>query len=180
MSSRSALRTSCAVAALAAAALSATGLSSGATTGQRKLTVYAVATAVQFLNQADDRARGNVNNPFNAGVDKLQPKAQSQGPYPGDVTIYSFDLFTGANRKTRAGSAAYTCYYNFAAHALCKVSYELSGNRGTIVASGPVNFNVSGFTLVVTGGTQKYVNARGQVVAVPAAKNSQRLDFVMT
>jgi hypothetical protein len=167
------------VAALAALSLAASGVAPAAPSAKRTLVVYSVATGVQFLNQADDRQRGLINNPFNSKTNKLQSKANAtgQGPFPGDVTVYSFDLYTSAARKKRAGTAQYTCYYNFAEHALCKVSYELSGDRGTIVASGPVNFNVTGFTLVVTGGTNKYIGASGQVAAVAAAKNSQRLEF---
>jgi hypothetical protein len=95
------------------------------------------------------------------------------------VTVYSFDLYTSANLKQSAGSASYTCYFNYANHALCMAYYELSANRGTLVAAGPVNFNTTRFTLVVTGGTKRYLAANGEVAATPAAKSAQRLAFLL-
>jgi hypothetical protein len=152
-----------------------------AATGRQKLTLYSVATGVQFLNNADDIARGAANNPFNAATDALRPKltATGNGPAAGDVTVYSFDLYRSASLKKSAGSASYTCYFNYANHALCMAYFELSGNSGTLVASGPVNFNRTTFTLVVTGGTMRYLAADGEVAATPAAKNAQRLAFLL-
>ncbi len=40
----------------------------------RKLTVYSVASQVQYLNNADDEARGMTNNPFDTALNKLRPK----------------------------------------------------------------------------------------------------------
>jgi hypothetical protein len=145
----------------------------------RALTVYTVPTGVQFINTADDRARGAGNNPFDAATNKLKPGGAEtgNGPYPGDVAVYSFDLFAGPTLTKRAGSASYTCYFNYARHALCQAYYQLSGGRGTLVASGPTDFNNTGFTLVLTGGTEQYLAARGQVMAVAATRNSQRVRF---
>jgi hypothetical protein len=155
--------------------------SAAAAAGRQTLTIYSVATGVQFLNNADDIARGAANNPFNAATNKLRPKltAKGNGPLAGDVTVYSFDLYNSASLRKSAGSASYTCYFNYANHALCMAYFELSGNSGTLVASGPVNFNSTHFTLVVTGGTKKYLAADGEVAAVPAAKNAQRLAFLL-
>ncbi len=150
----------------------------GLAAGGRSLTVYSVATGVQFINTADDRARGAVNNPFNSSTDKLKPRTvdTGNGPFPGDVVVYSLDLYTGATLRRSAGSAVYTCYFNYARHALCQAYYILKG-AGTIVASGPIDFELKGFTIVVTGGTKKYLGARGEAVVVPAARKAQRLDF---
>ena len=46
-----------------------------------------------------------------------------------------------------------------------------------MLASGQVVFNGKRFVLSVTGGTSKYLGALGEVGAVPAAKNSERLDL---
>ena len=45
------------------------------------------------------------------------------------------------------------------------------------MASGPVDFNASGFTIVVTGGTNKYLGVRGEAKAAAAPRNAQRIDF---
>ena len=69
----------------------------------------------------------------------------------------------------------YTCFFNYDQHALCKAYFKLKGG-GTLVASGPIDFKNSKFTIVVTGGTSKYLGARGEVKAV-AGRNSSRVDF---
>ena len=165
---------------LTVATLCAAGLAAGAgsaTAARGGLTIYTVASGAQFLNTADDRARGAKNNPFDAATNRLMPKAKETGagPFPGDVAVFSFDLYTNPPLKQRAGSASYTCYFNYARHALCRGYYELRG--GTLTAAGPVDFNKSGFRMVVTGGTRKYLGARGQLTSAQAGTNSQRVDF---
>ena len=44
-----------------------------------------------------------------------------------------------------------------------------------MLASGQVVFDGTRFTLGVTGGTDKYFGALGEVSATPAAKNAERL-----
>jgi hypothetical protein len=169
---------------LGLAVLAATASSSAATGSvravhTRTVTIYTVATGVQFINTADDRARGASNNPFNAATDKLRPSNGSGvgpgGPGPGDVAVYSFDVYSGSSLKRRAGTAAYTCYFNYGKKALCQAYYELEHRPGTILAAGPVSFDDSGFRLVVTGGTKAYLAAQGQVTSTSAAHNSQRV-----
>lgn len=152
--------------------------SGGAALGSRDVTVYAVSSGVEFINTADDRQRGVNNNPFGAGTSKLRAKVADagSGPFPGDVAVYSFDLFASTNLKQSAGSASYTCYFNYAKHALCKAYYELRGGS-TVLAAGPVDFSATGFHLVVTGGTRKYLTASGEVRAAPAVRNAQRIDL---
>ena len=142
------------------------------------LTLYSVATGLQYINTADDRARGHVNNPLDSTANKLAPKSSGggDGPFAGDVAVYALTLYSSPALKQRAGSAVYTCYFNYDRHALCQAYYKL-GSGGTIVASGPVDFNGKGFTIVVTGGTQKYLGARGEAKASVAPKNAQRVDF---
>jgi hypothetical protein len=165
----------------------------GATTGSRAsakrvLTVYSLATGLQYINSADDSARGKVNNPFDPETNKLAPQgsAAGDGPVAGDIAVYSVSLYSDSTLKRRAGSGVYTCYFNYHQHALCQAYYKPSSG-GTLVASGPVDFNRSGFTIVITGGTNTFLGVRGQVVvasakdAVGAAKKkgAQRVDFEM-
>ena len=169
-----------ATAALIGVALFAGARPSGAAraaAANHTLTIYAYATHVRFVNHADDRARGDLHNPFNADTKSLTPVTKGTGPFPGDTAQYSFKLYRDANLKAGAGSAVYTCTFNFAHHALCTGLYELTA--GTMFASGPTDFDSTRFTLAVTGGTGKYLSARGQVSAAPAAKNAHRLAFVL-
>jgi hypothetical protein len=178
-----------AVAGLAFASISVAG--AGTTSGNgvsanRVLTVYSVATGLQYINSADDSARGKVNNPFDTATGKLAPKSAGggDGPVAGDIAVYAVDLYSDLTLKRHAGSGVYTCYFNYNQHALCQAYYKPSAG-GTLVASGPVDFNASGFTVVITGGTKTYLGARGEVTvaavknAVGAAKKkgAQRVDF---
>jgi hypothetical protein len=141
------------------------------------LTVFTVASDVQFINTADDRARGAINNPFDAATNKLKPKTPGggDGPFPGDIVVFNFDLYGKLPVKKKIGAASYTCYFNYTRHALCQAYYQL--HNGTLTASGPVDFNATSFKLVITGGTNAYLAARGQVSSNKSADNSQRVDF---
>jgi hypothetical protein len=141
------------------------------------LTIFTVASDVQFINTADDRARGAINNPFDAATNNLRPKTSGtgDGPFPGDVVVFNFDLYPKLPVKKKIGSASYTCYFNYTRHALCQAYYELHG--GTLTAAGPVDFNATSFKLVVTGGTNAYLAARGQVTSNKSQDNAQRVDF---
>jgi hypothetical protein len=164
-----------------AAALLTAAVGSGsakAATGQRTLTIYSVPTLAQFLNHQDDRERAVTNNPFKVDSGKLAPNETGNGPFAGDSTLYGFKLYTSANLTKRAGTAVYTCYYNFFKHALCSASFDLSG--GTLLATGAVNFKNTHFRLAITGGSGvKYGGANGEVKMVQVTKNKQRLDFVL-
>ena len=146
--------------------------------GTRVVTVYSVATGVQYINTADDRARGQVNNPFDSATNKLSPKSAGtrNGPFPGDVAVYALSLYSDPVLKRKTGSAVYTCYFGYARRALCEAYYVLNP-AGTLVGSGPIDFNTTGFTIVVTGGTKKYLGGRGEVHVTAAARNAQRVDF---
>ena len=67
----------------------------------------------------------------------------------------------------------YTCYFNYDQHALCQAYYKLKAG-GTLVASGPIDFKTSGFTIVVTGGTNKYLGVRGEVKVAAAPRATPR------
>jgi hypothetical protein len=154
-----------------------TGLAATATAG-RALTVYAVATRVQFTNHADDRVRGEGKNPFNIDVKKLPiPKSNGKGPQAGDEARFAFKLYSDPGFKHPIGSASYSCTFNFGNKALCKADFELSA--GAIIASGPANFASTALTMAVSGGTGEYLGLRGQVSSAPAGKNAHRLTFVL-
>jgi hypothetical protein len=151
--------------------------SSAGAAGNRVVTVYSVATGVQYINTADDRARGHLNNPLDDAAGKLAPRSSGagKGPFAGDVAIYALSLYSDRALKRPAGSAVYTCYFNYDQHALCKAYFKLK-TRGTLVASGPIDFKFSQFTIVVTGGTSTYLGVRGEVKAASGG-NSSRVDF---
>ncbi len=147
-------------------------------TGNQVVTVYSVATGLQYINTADDRARGKANHPLDSSASKLWPKSSGsrRGPFAGDVAVYAMKLYSNPTLKRPAGSGVYTCYFNYDRHALCRAYYKLAAG-GTLVASGPVDFKSSGFTIVVTGGTAKYLGVRGEAKVVAAARHAQRIDF---
>jgi hypothetical protein len=161
-----------AVASVVVAGAGATG------TGNRVVTVYSVASGLQYINTADDRARGKVNNPLDRAANKLWPKSLGSkgGPFAGDVAIYAIKLYTSPTLKRPSGSGVYTCYFNYDRHALCRAYYKFKAG-GTLVASGPIDFETSKFTIVVTGGTAKYLGVRGEVKVGRATRNAQRIDF---
>ena len=142
------------------------------------ITLYSVATGVQYINTEDDRARGHTNNPLDAESLKLRPKSSGEGngPFAGDIALYSIQLYSDAKLKKQAGSAVYTCFFNYDQHALCKAYYKVRG-AGTVVASGPVDFKTAGFTIVVTGGTDAYLGARGEARVTPSPGNAQRIQL---
>jgi hypothetical protein len=163
------------VALVAARAASAAG-----GTNQKALTIYSQATLAQFINHQDDRQRALKNSPFTGDTGKFNTTSTAgAGPFPGDDTLYSFNLFSNQSLKNQIGSAVYTCHYNFLKHALCTVYYTLG--KGTLLAAGPVDFTATSFTLALTGGTKTYIGANGQVVMTPVAnaKNVQKLAFVL-
>jgi hypothetical protein len=165
---------------LTAALVCAVGVvanSSSAATRPHGLTIFTLASGAAFINTADDRARGVKNNPFDAKTNKLRPNVNEtgDGPFAGDVAVFNFDLFTSQALKKSVGTASYTCFFNYVRRALCQAYYKL--RTGTLTAAGPVDFNKTGFRLVITGGTDKYLAARGQVTSVQAKSNAQRVDF---
>ena len=155
---------------------------SGASRTAQKLTVYAVPATVQFMNHADDRLRGMSTNPFNLKAETVifnaNGKEKGNGPFPGDDILYAFKLFADAKRTQPIGTAMFTCYYGFAKRATCDSYFDLA--KGLLLASGQVPFGQTHFTLGVTGGTNAYLGALGQLGSVPAARNAQRFDLQVT
>jgi hypothetical protein len=154
-------------------------VAAGSAQGAQTTTVYAVPTTAQFMNHADDRLRGMATNPFNlkaeAVIVNANGKEKGNGPFPGDDILYSFKLYKSPKLGKPVGSAMFTCYYTFAKKATCDSYFELTG--GVLLASGQVVFDGTRFVLGVTGGTDRYLGALGEVNATPAAKNAERLEL---
>jgi len=144
----------------------------------KKISLYSVATSEQFVNNEDDRARGEGTNPFGNFRDESPVvKETANGPFPGDESVFTFSLYTNARLETKAGSAVLTCLYNFNKNAFCDATYQLDG--GTLVAAGAFNFNASNFVLVITGGYGKYSDVKGVLEGTPGVNHSQRLAFAI-
>jgi hypothetical protein len=170
--------TSWRVAVVAVALLGVAGAGTARAASQARLTIFAVPTSVQFMNHADDRLRGMSTNPFDVATSLVIVSGgveKKGGPFPGDDVLYSFRLYSSPKQQKRLGSAIFTCYYNFSKQAICNSYFELDG--GLIVASGSVAFNSTRFTLSITGGTQSYLGALGQVTSRPSAENAERFDL---
>ena len=152
---------------------------SGASQGSQNLRIYAVPATVQFMNHADDWLRGMSTNPFKLKAEVVilgkNGKEKGNGPFPGDDILYSFKLFADAKRTKPVGTAMFTCYYEFVKRATCDSYFDLA--QGLLLASGQVRFGGTHFTLGITGGTNAYFGALGQVDSVPAAGNAQRFDL---
>ncbi len=167
------------VAAALAAFVCASTPASGART--RSLIVYAKAAQFQFVNHADDRARGTIKNPFNADT-KLPPPPTAntgkKGTRPGDNALFRLKVYADLELTKRVGSAVYSCTFNFAQQAMCEAQFDL--NNGSMTGSGPADLLTGQFTLAVIGGTGAYLGARGQLTSGFAArKNTIRIDFLL-
>jgi hypothetical protein len=181
MSRTASMRYVLAAVALLAAALLATA-ASGASQASHTLRVYAAPSTVQFMNHADDRLRGMATNPFKFKSEAVilndNGKEKGQGPFPGDDLLYTFKLYDDAKRTKPAGTALFTCYYEFAKRATCDSYFDLA--KGLVLASGVVKFGQTNFILGITGGTRAYLGALGQVNSTAAAKNTERFDLHVT
>ena len=146
----------------------------------RSLVVYAKTTKLQFLNHADDRARGNTTNPFNADT-KLPPPPKAntgnKGTRAGDNALIQLKLYADPQLTKAIGSAVYSCTFNFAQQATCDADFELSD--GSMTGSGPADLLGRQFTLAVIGGTGAYLGARGQMTSTLAPKSTVRIDFLL-
>jgi hypothetical protein len=142
----------------------------------QELVLYSVPSQEQYLNNADDRARGEGNNPFgNYSSTSVPPPPNEElfGPFPGDEGVFAFNLFTGSNLKTSAGSAIFVCQYNFNQDSFCDASLRLP--NGTLIGKGTSNFNSTRFTLAIIGGTQNYRGTGGnlEISALGSATQAQ-------
>ena len=144
------------------------------------LVLYSVTEQEQYVNNQDDRTRGKGNNPFGNYKDSSPITGKStDGPFPGDEAIFTFDLYTAPDLKTHVGSAVFTCQYNFQKNAFCDASFQLASG-GTLIAEGGFGFAANTFTLAVTGSYGPLVNKRGTVTESAGPKHSQKLKFDLT
>ena len=151
--------------------------SAHAETSSKTFVLYATAEQEQYVNNSDSLQRGEGNNPFGNYKD-LEPLANksANGPFPGDEALFSFNLYTGPSLKTRAGTALFTCQYNFNKNAFCDASFQMT-KGGTLIASGAFNFTASKFALAITGGYGAYPAEKGSMTDVPSANHAQKLSF---
>ena len=125
------------------------------------------------MNNQDDLARGKGNNPFGNYRDASPVQTKSpNGPFPGDESIFSFNLYRDAGLQNRVGVAVFTCEYDFGKNAFCDVAFELT-NGGTMLAEGFFNFEATAFTLAVTGGYGGLEGEKGTVEEI-RARSTQR------
>jgi hypothetical protein len=139
-------------------------------------TFYAALTNKQYVNNGEDRARGEGNNPFGnyAGVSLSIPVNADErisGPFPGDFAAYQYALFSDATHKTSAGNAIFICQYGFDQNAICDTALDVQG--GVIIGKGGLNFDAKGFALAVTGGTGSFLAAKGEILATAGGVATQ-------
>ena len=67
---------------LASVSVAGAGATGTRVATKRVVTVYSVATGLQYINSADDSARGHVNNPLGSADNKLAPKRSGSGDGP--------------------------------------------------------------------------------------------------
>jgi hypothetical protein len=149
------------------------------TTQGRSFVIYAKPTRAQFVNHADDRARGNFKNPFDPDLLPTPPSANSakKGARAGDNALFNFKLYSDFNLTRPIGNANYSCTFNFAEEAFCEAHFILNG--GTMIAMGPATLTGSDIIFPVTGGTGPYAGAHGQLTSRSAGnkKNTQIIRF---
>lgn len=155
---------------LAAAAVAGAGLLPGAAgaVGQAgSLTLYGKPTKARYSEHSDDRQRGDIKNPFTIDVLPTPKNANSgrRGARAGDMATISVKLFADARMTRTAGTAIYSCTFNFAEEAVCQIFFSLGGS--TMIASGPAHLDGVRMVLPVTGGTGRYLGARGQMTSTP-------------
>lgn len=140
---------------------------------QATFTSYSIATAEQFVNNADDRLRGKGNNPFGNFHDNTATTKQAKGPFPGDQAVFDFNVYASKAHTKAIGAAVFSCLYNFNKNVYCQVNYHLP--TGTLVGAGAFNFAASSFTLAITGGTKAYAGRSGTMQVESVTNALQRL-----
>ena len=127
-----------------------------------------------FVDNNDDEARGDVNNPWGAVDDGAAAiiNEHVDGPFPGDEAFFTFHIKTDSGGT---GLGFFMCQYYFSRNGFCHATFQFSG--GTIVAEGTFNFNAKIFNLAVTGGYGSYGDELGEVDAARSTGQSQRISF---
>jgi hypothetical protein len=161
-----------ALAAVVVAATFAVPVALATTQARRSFVLYAKPTRAQFINHADDRARGNFTNPF-ADILPTPKNANSgkPGARAGDNALFTLKLYSDGKLTRLVGTAAYSCTVNFGGQAICEGQFEFSAG-GTMIAMGPADLKSGDLVLPVTGGTGRYSGAHGQLTSTSAGKKT--------
>ena len=64
--------------------------------GLTKIDVYSAPAQETFVANADDEARGAVNNPFGTHNGSPASSEKTNGPFAGDEALFSFDVYTSS------------------------------------------------------------------------------------
>jgi hypothetical protein len=128
------------------------------------LTFYGLVDREQYVNNRDDRSRGQGSNLFGSanGTGVATTKAHGKGPLPGDQGMYQLQLYPTTQLQKPGATAVFVCQYEFVQAGNCNVSFQLDG--GTVI--GTTNFDAferKTFSVIVTGGTGRYRNTTGRV-----------------
>jgi hypothetical protein len=151
-------------------------LQPAASGGAHTFTVYSHPSQETFVDNNDDEARGDINNPFGAKeTAAAEATEKGNGPFPGDEALFGFDTYTSASLDHSAGSATFTCQYYFYKNAFCDATFQTTS--GTLFGSGAVNFSGTSFTLPITGGTGTYDGVSGDLESTTHGPHLQRLTF---
>jgi hypothetical protein len=164
---------------LATCAAAALMTAPGGQAAGRTLVLYSVGAAEQFVNNQDDRARGQGNNPFGNFADVTAVAQKSgNGPFAGDEAIFQLNLYSAAALRTKIGTATFTCQYGFDKRGFCDAAFALRG--GILYGAGDFSFDRTTFTIPITGGSGRYSGARGVVTQTRASGHAQRLSFQLS
>ncbi len=166
------------------------------------LSVYARSNEFQYLDHNDDEARGDTDNPLGTLVyahcaalphyqlnlcDTAATRAaaaksneHNNGPFPGDTSIFAFDLYKSSSFEEKVGSAVLTCQYYFAHYGFCDATFQMA-NGGTLVGEGTFDFDAKKFSLALTGGSgAAYRDVFGGEVDIRPSGNGQHFAFALT
>jgi hypothetical protein len=149
-------------------------------TGTASLRLYGVLTREVFVNNADDRLRGQGHNPFGNPTTAPAPPPNEKvfGPFAGDEGVYSFSLRTGGEHGPPAGTVDFVCQYDYNEDAFCDASFQL--DHGSLLAKGGFGFEAPRFTLAIEGGTAAYRNMVGVVDITALGRATQPQPVVRT
>jgi hypothetical protein len=139
--------------------------------------LYSSPSNQTFIDNTDSLTRGALNNPFGTHSSVSSISEATDGPFPGDEAVYSFNVYADKALTRQIGSALYTCEYTFGRNGFCDATFELSG--GTVIGAGILNFSSKAFTLAVTGGDGKYSEMVGDLQTSASGNHAQRLRFTL-
>jgi hypothetical protein len=168
--------------AIVTAMISVVAATAASDSGQdQHFVLYAVATRAQYVDYSDGITRAKYQNPFNVDTKQFQPTTKGGvSSTPGNSAFFAFTVYSSADLKRKIGDATFACTFNFEKHATCQVVYKLA--RGSLFASGPVDFSTLHTTMAITGGTLAYAGRTGQVSSISPSANKKpkpeiRLEF---